>query len=148
MSYPLSVTNGMKCHSCARELVPNEAVIRVGALWRDEYVSICVPCGLRTGDAPGVGVCYWHPPKRCGHCNRPVFKAKSFMRLPGGNIGPYQYSPSYLARPIFCSGACQKEFYKQQARQRRDLPAQACVFCGKQFDPKRSDSKYCSGACK
>jgi predicted nucleic acid-binding Zn ribbon protein len=49
---------------------------------------------------------------------------------------------------VVCGDECRRAFHAAQARERRKLPMWGCSVCGKEFEPKRTDAKYCSAACK
>ena len=56
-----------------------------------------------------------------------------------------------VRRHIFCSQRCERTYYSERRtrrrRERADL-GKACVGCGTAFTASRSDTAYCSNACR
>jgi hypothetical protein len=47
-----------------------------------------------------------------------------------------------------CSENCRRAHYAAVRRAKRKPPARNCEVCEEQFEPKRSDARYCSNACR
>ena len=58
-----------------------------------------------------------------------------------------RYIPEY--GNVYCSDRCKNDAYIERRHQRHEEQLQKiCVVCGKEFTAKRTDTKYCSNACK
>ena len=140
----------MNCQLCRRELTATETVWRYYFKDPDSgrLLSICDKCFSErerdfrdkvAGSNPalfGNGFNQylnetWREPLPCEQCGRPV-------RIP----------QRYKRERIVCGKACQAVIFNAQSRMRRALGPRPCAVCGQSFTPKRSDSRYCSVACK
>jgi hypothetical protein len=130
----------MNCELFRRELASGEPVYRVcvgySSPWYRLFAtcsvgSICINC--LTGTEVFNKWHHWRTdPTPCAGCGRPVFIERK----------------RNLPRVIVCGKPCQTALYYKKARLRRSRRPKQCLKCGKQFQPKRSDSRYCSAACK
>jgi len=75
----------------------------------------------------------WRPAAPCAACGRPVINDRLSAKI---------------CKRVVCGDECRRALYAAQARERRKLPTRACSVCGKDFEPKRTDARYCSAACK
>jgi hypothetical protein len=125
----------VNCQLCKRELARDEAVYRFCGGYSDYWMhkfggsigSICTACSAHWPPLKG-----WREPEPCAHCGRPVF---NLLRRKQPKL-------------VICGSACRVAASLAKARLRRALQPKACVICGESFAPKRTDSCYCSAACK
>jgi hypothetical protein len=131
----------MQCQECRRELRDDEPIYRLSmgygsnnyAKYGGCIASMCAGCReKRCGPAPVSIIYALHNGKPCANCGRPVF-IECRLKLP---------------KYVVCGAACRQAVYQSVARQRRRLPLRECAICGKQFQPKRTDARYCGMACK
>ena len=55
----------------------------------------------------------------------------------------------FSARRLFCSTACERQFYLMQVFVRRDQARwRKCLHCGRSWKASRLDARYCSGRCR
>jgi hypothetical protein len=138
----------MKCQLCSRELEPAETVWRYfesDPKW-SRLLSICEQCFWKKernfrdrisqrnnwGDWFGDYLKkHWREPLPCDHCARSI-------RIPR----------RYKLKLIVCGEACRRAIYAAQAKLRRAHYPEPCIVCGESFMPKRTDSRYCSSACR
>ena len=119
------------CAQCGRGLKPQEPV------WREVFqfykkrrmqggmpftiAPVCENCHLTTYD--------WLLPKPCEKCQRMVVNLPRFNRV-----------------HTFCCRSCEVRYYSH--RRKKAAAQQTCGECGGVFKPTRSDSLYCSNACR
>ena len=119
------------CAQCARELNPAEPV------WREVFqfykkrmrlggmsftvAPVCKKCRLEYYD--------WIPAQPCEACQRMVVNLPRFNR-----------------KHTFCCKSCEVLYYSH--RRKKAAAEQLCAQCGEAFRPTRSDSLYCSNACR
>jgi len=139
LSFPLAVTT-FKCnngitlirHHCLRCKEPIEPT---AALYWGSYNScpyddiLCQSCAWRRYESMG----FWHE-RACANCQRAIYV--TVRRLSN--------------RRVFCDRACSDAFWAARARKGRAIErgTRSCPECLKTFTPKRTDSRYCSVACK
>lgn len=121
-----------------------ETVWRYFEIRKSQLFSICDKCFLKREEWRGR-IRYlkgwferyvkedWREPLPCVHCGRPV-------RIP----------TRYQRRPIICGKECRAAVAnaRARARLRRVLPPRVCAKCGHAFTPRRTDTRFCSLACK
>ena len=119
------------CAQCGRGLKPEEPVWReVFQFYRKRMTLGGIPFTV----APVCKRCHleydgWAPAKPCEKCQRMVVNLRRFNRV-----------------HTFCSRLCEVRYYSHR---RKKAPAQQmCGECGEVFKPTRSDSLYCSNACR
>jgi hypothetical protein len=125
----------MQCKLCHREMTPADPVYRV--LGRGPSVTahtvseICAKCWAATDWS-------WPFPRQwrsalCERCGRPVI-----------------YDRRQRLKHVVCSRECRLAVYRaiETAKCRSRVKPQPCALCGASFQPKRSDARYCSVACK
>lgn len=137
----------MKCFLCRAEIPPGAPVyqckvpVQFNCIWMRLVCAYCI----RKKDEEyreRYASCAWassthessqfRPPQPCAHCNRPVFRYLRYKRK----------------LTVFCSGECQRASVYARTRLQRVKAPRPCARCRKLFTPKRTDSKYCSVACK
>ncbi len=119
------------CAQCGRELKPAEAV------WREVfqfYRKRMTLGGMPFTVAPVCKTCHlecdgWAPAKPCEKCQRMVVNLRRFNRV-----------------HTFCCRSCEVRYYSH--RRKKGPAQQMCGECGEVFKPTRSDSLYCSNACR
>ncbi len=119
------------CAQCGRELKPAEAV------WREVfqfYKKRMALGGMPFTVAPVCKTCHleydgWAPAKPCEKCQRMVVNLPRFNR-----------------KHTFCCKSCEVRYYSH--RRKKATAQQMCCECGEVFKPTRSDSLYCSNACR
>lgn len=120
------------CGKCGKEIRPGETIYqhwesgfnRLGGYFR-RIINCCKDCGL-----PDDRRFYF---VRCDSCNRLIYKVRSGRRH----------------NHIFCSHACQYNYYNTKlSQEKRAARVRECPQCGAVFSGQRSDVKYCSNACK
>ena len=127
---------GLHCAKCERELTPNEPVWRAqmslgrsmfGAGWYSAVAPYCKGCRPKYRQ-------FQERPKPCCGCGRPVRNEWNAIRR----------------RYTSCSEACSRRVGHYRARMlRAEAPGwRECAGCGSDFDPARTDAKFCSVACK
>ena len=122
------------CASCGRVFEPGAPV------WRIRFsTGRCWGGGWGTTIAPQCQDCVWqgrqfHHSKPCGGCGRPVHNEADAVRR----------------RHTFCSERCKARTAATAARHRRaDIRGtRVCEECEESFEPARTDSRFCSVACK
>ena len=120
-----------RCAQCGRELNPAEPV------WRDVfqfYKKRMRLGGMSFTVAPVCEKCHleyyeWAPAKPCEKCQRMVVNLPRFNR-----------------KHTFCCKSCEVLYYSHGRKMA--AAQQVCVQCGEVFRPTRSDSLYCSNACR
>jgi hypothetical protein len=125
----------MTCQICGRVMDSNEPVHRIRVAGHSPFVSlfrgligsICIGCSTQKFEGTK-----WREPQPCAHCGRPVSN-ETWRKEPWN---------------IVCGKTCRIAIFNAQARQRRALAPRACEKCGQSFAPKRTDSRFCSVACK
>jgi hypothetical protein len=125
--------NGRHCAECSHEFVPGEPV------WRFRKI-VGRFFGLCYSFAPHCEQCAsgdWHcfeKPRPCAGCDRPV----------------HSTTPPWQAASVIC---CENCGHKARAIRNRAARAERrgtrdCESCRKTFTPSRTDSRFCSVACK
>lgn len=135
-----------RCFKCDRSLGPSAEVWRVRQYWHrssvvlgsvtsSPIVAMCQKCGraAMADKAKRRGYAYVpEAPKSCQACQRPV-------------VNPY---PLWERRHTFCSKHCERDYRatmaREQRRQQRGI--RRCEYCGREFEPTRSDRRTCSNA--
>jgi hypothetical protein len=69
-------------------------------------------------------------PQSCIHCDRPLFTRTDM-----------------LPKAVACNRLC-LDTARAKERRRSRRTQKTCLECGRLFTPKRTDSRYCSAACK
>ena len=117
----------MKCHKCQIEM-PDDAVTYTP--FRN-YGGVCESC------APSAwGLCHrlWErhygDPAPCSYCGRPVANPK--------------YGSRKWDALRFCTSTRSTRYYRKP----KPLSSISCRQCGKSFQAKRNDAKYCSTQCR
>jgi hypothetical protein len=123
------------CADCGRALAPQEPVWRhrislgpgfLGFGWRYGVAPCCEQC--RSTWRP------YAPVVPCEGCGRPVHNGRTCR----------------TRRHTFCCEVCKLQAVNADARQKRALTRNTmpCEGCGETFEPKRTDARYCSAACR
>ena len=121
----------VSCNLCKRKLEPLEPI------YVRYYRGRCYVCGPCTKGLDESFLPTKFRETLCQHCGRPIFTALYYR------IGP-----------IVCGYDCRIGLDIVKRRQRRKDRAalrrnsRLCLICRKCFESKRSDSFYCSNACK
>lgn len=133
------------CGKCQRKLKARQTVWRItlnfgsyrGGGPRNALTPVCRHCGPKS----------WRKDRthrgRCAQCDRPVVNHV-------GYTNPFEWETRYPN--VFCSDVCSSRWHssqrwKRKKEARRQQPF-ICEGCGKHFEPRRSDAKHCSSACK
>jgi hypothetical protein len=119
------------CAQCGRGLDSAEPV------WRDVfqfYKTRLGQGGMSFTVAPVCKKCHledydWAPARPCERCQRLVVNLPRFNR-----------------KHTFCCKSCEILYYSH--RRKKAAAQQVCVQCDGVFRPTRSDSLYCSNACR
>jgi hypothetical protein len=84
------------------------------------------------------------PPVECAVCGRTVY------RTPRAAV-KFNWTSSTFelldTRQPLCSPKCSSDYYNARRPKVEHEPV-PCYHCGEVYTPKRSDSKFCSGACR
>jgi hypothetical protein len=105
------------------------------------------------------------PPRKCRLCGRGIVDSEVAIKLRGEHLacsdcrpGPWGLPCDACGRKVaghrFCNYRCRAHYYNAPAAARRKAQrlkarqGRTCEVCAKEFTPKRSDAKTCSGACK
>jgi hypothetical protein len=119
----------MKCQKCKRPLEPGEPVYRFMFDWQMLMGhKACMP------EARGWSRKFLDP-SQCDRCSRLVYRER----------------PQRKGSRIFaCSLECRQAIHNATFRKRhpRWRIKRTCQDCGETFTPTRSDTKFCSVACK
>jgi hypothetical protein len=125
------------CDRCGRKLAPAQTVYRfrgrtddlLGSQY-DRRLTMCADCFKKSWYAKSPD--YVSEPRPCKGCGRTVIDCFSYWES------------------TYCSEHCRLDYYREQAREKRELARgkRICANCGQSFMPKRTDSRYCSAACK
>jgi len=121
---------GLLCFDCGHEFSPTETIYRKSIShrtlfgWGSPVVSYCESCQPR----------YWDVDYgKCDTCEREVYF-------------PWDQR---IRRHIFCSDRCSRDYYNQRQKEGRLAARQkTCIGCETDFLAPRSDTKFCSAACK
>jgi predicted nucleic acid-binding Zn ribbon protein len=134
----------MRCFVCRAEIPIGAPVYRhktphgYGNSWID---SVCADCIRKADESlpqsasfpiPDYYTRQFGPSQPCATCSRPVFR----------------YIRYKVKDTVFCSEECQRAISNTRARLKRVRDPKRCLKCGRVFAPTRTDSKYCSVACK
>jgi predicted nucleic acid-binding Zn ribbon protein len=116
-----------QCHLCPS---PVTAAFRTGSYTK----FLCEPCAKKewAGSSMYLGACV--------HCSIPVYS----------NPGYAYYITKVEPKPVVCSSSCNKAARLKRRKDARSLArtARACLVCGQQFVPTRTDAKTCSNKCR
>jgi hypothetical protein len=116
--------------SCECKLCPSPvtAAFRTGSYTK----FLCEPCAKKEWTSIYLGACV--------HCSIPVYS----------NQGYAHYVTKVVPSPIVCSSSCNKAARLKRRKDARSLhrTARACLACGQQFVPTRTDAKTCSNRCR
>ena len=113
----------LTCYRCERDIGAGETVYRIRSNWRPVINIYCEQCHLPKDFDQGV----------CETCKREVYYPRDRV----------------YRRHIFCSEGCQNEHYSKVQREKRLKNRQKeCNECGQAFTAPRSDTKFCTSACK
>jgi predicted nucleic acid-binding Zn ribbon protein len=126
----LSTKTAEVCGKCGKEINPGELIIqsyRRGQGFRLIVINCCEKCGLSKDDSRLV---FTH----CDFCGRAIYKI----------------SKGCFNKHTFCSDKCQYSFYnhKNGEVKRTGREYTTCIICGAIFTAQRSNTKFCSNACK
>ena len=121
---------GLLCLDCGHEFSPTETIYRKSIShrtlfgWGRTVVSYCESCQP----------IYWDVDYgKCDTCEREVYF-------------PWDRR---IRRHIFCSDRCSRNYYNQRQKEGRLAARQkTCIGCETEFLAPRSDTKFCSAACK
>ena len=117
------VLKAVTCGGCGDLLPDGIHLDRYDGVW----LPFCERCASERWPYP------WDRAWRCPVCARRVV-----MRRDGSRP------------PWYCSTECHAdaEQLRRKQRTRRALPSRSCPTCAAPFVPRRSDARYCSGACR
>ena len=127
----------MVCQRCFRRLNAHEPVYRIrgrgqdplGSLY-DRRLAICADCFKKSwmGNSPE----WLSEPRPCKGCGRLVIDYLSYWES------------------TYCSESCRMDYYRAKGKKKRAeiRRTRTCASCGQSFNPKRTDMRYCSAACK
>jgi hypothetical protein len=134
----------MKCDECKRAIGQGAAVYHLTVLCGADcfapndhrnVANLCANCAGASGNSIIANINGgWRSAEPCRNCGRPVIND----RKPRGAKLKY----------VVCDDECRRAFHAARAKERRKPPMRACLSCGKQYEPKRTDARYCSAACK
>ena len=120
---------GEICYQCGHVYEPAEPIYYVRVycyVWATKPFVIVTYCGRC---APQYD-CHEQP---CDVCRRPVHRLLEYSH----------------GRHCFCSAVCRRSYYGSLQRDRRQKANnRECATCGETFQGTRSDSRYCSSACR
>ena len=125
-------TDATHCAGCGHEIKPGEPVWRFRVSWHSVFgyshnlAPHCEHCRPKYGR-----FCRAEP---CQGCGRPVHNEMDRVRR----------------RLVFCCAQCQHRAILAVARHKRSHArgTRECQECRQTFEPTRTDSKFCSVACK
>jgi len=125
----------MVCQFCHRELQPLEPIYRLPlgpVVGQGVRAWFCKACLDKSGPIWLEKIPVFRE-QNCEHCARPVFTPSRWK----------------LKRAI-CSPKCRGALDTARAKELRTLrrSERQCPQCGRRFTPKRTDGRFCSGACK
>lgn len=132
----LSKRNGLVCARCDRKLDDGEMVTRLNlgrplgaCCWTPVSHKVSVmEIGSRSFSYTDSR--WYFPPKPCEGCGRPVV-----------------YQANHRQRKhAFCCERCEGVYRWRLVKAQRSTPT--CATCSQPFEPKRTDAKHCSPACK
>jgi len=128
----------MQCEACRNDLEPNTPIYRVALHYSHPWVGRkCPGCIIRVCAAclPGFpDIREWSPQSPCIHCGRPIIASRN--RQP----------PKLFCCSTECDAATRNAAARRKRGSRR--AKRSCQGCGKPFEPKRTDAKFCSLVCK
>ena len=97
----------------------------------------------QVNEAAGYALTQWEIAPVCAACVTPAEEADATVERVCEGCGLTMRS---RFRGRTCSARCAMR--ASRARRRRFRPMNRCIVCGASFKPKRSESVYCSSACK
>jgi hypothetical protein len=103
-------------------------------LWNCRWVSVCVACLRPCEQRPGY---FRSTAFTCLGCGAPLVRPWK---------ASYCYRGSETAQDAVCSDRCYRR--ARRAYRQATRPRQRCLVCEEWFRPERSDSRYCSPACR
>ena len=124
--------NDILCEKCGRVIKDGEAIVQnfkmgfhIGGFYR-RIINCCEACGLPLNDTRLQKL-------NCDYCGRTFYKIRN----------------GRMARHTFCSHRCEYSYYNhKRAELRKECQTKTCLVCGIVISGQRSDSKYCSNACR
>jgi hypothetical protein len=136
------------CIQCGESFRPGEAV------WRDVTclgARHCNLCMLGEPGEPGYvenrdELMEQYTESSCNYCKRPVFYDLRAATHKGDLYRSHRWR-------LLCTKKCENLYYRGGWRNRWGetpgrLNFQVCQTCNETFEPKRTDAKHCSPACK
>jgi hypothetical protein len=122
-----------RCDRCGDPFEAGDVIYRAMAPWGTSFFG-----GPTYWLVPHCRECVrprWHEvePRPCVTCRRPVMDIRRYGL----------WAPDY---PIACGQRCAARAATVRRRVRHE--PRACPVCGADFTPRRSDARYCSGACR
>lgn len=124
---------GQTCGDCGQQLPPDAPVYRSR---RQNFLTIVGTCCVIEGGK------YHVLAGPCEQCGRPVYRQRGER---AGVSGGYGYGRPYR---VLCSAACRYRLQGEVRRELRRPEPRPCAVCHETFEPTRSDSIYCSSACR
>jgi hypothetical protein len=131
------------CGKCGKPIASGEAVWRFRVTrnsWLGGYNHNLAACCQACAEND------WHSkylkPKQCSGCGR-IVNSELQLQWSAKDYG-------YLTKPVTCCEACgHKVRLAKQRRKRTDTRGtRECQECGETFEPARTNSRFCSAACK
>jgi hypothetical protein len=122
------------CQRCLRPFASTQIVIMV----RESLTAKEFPGGYCIATKEWVAV--------CAACATPKEQEATKQDFCCGCEQPLLVPAQYHSPAALCSSRCQQRWRREQKRRYRG--SILCRECGAGFQPKRSDSLYCSAACK
>jgi hypothetical protein len=96
----------------------------------------------------GLGDRHWLKAEPCVSCGR-------LVRNHARSANPYRFTPTWTYQGAaerivrtYCSTGCKRTFYARARASSLFVSGKFCAACEALFTPKRSDSRYCSSACR
>jgi hypothetical protein len=125
--------NGRHCAECNNEFAPGEPVWRFRKMV-GRFFGFCYSFAPHCERCASGDYHHFEKPRPCAGCNRPV----------------HSTTPRWQSASVIC---CEDCGHKARAIRNRAARAERrgtrdCECCRKMFTPSRSDSRFCSVACK
>ena len=123
------------CQYCGVNFAPDETVIMVRDWWLyGDWASVCAGC------ADPEELAASKRRDTCRGCGQPMLIPRRQSRL-NPRTGECR-----AIRSQVCGKRCEQRYRRQLQRESRKEVH--CTVCALPFVPKRSDAKFCSGACR
>jgi hypothetical protein len=142
------------CQHCGKVFAPGEMAYIIWDLWppdrfKDHWAAVCNTCFdnvVEGGDIDAPDPKQYHK-QTCKGCGRQMFAPRrGYRRYRDHRGNTVHVRTNHVVTAEVCSNRCAQRVRRRLKRAARDKVN--CTECGKSFQPKRSDTQFCSNACR